>query len=258
MQLTFGSGEVFAEMITDAYGNRVQNATPVRIMGLQEMSVDLLAELKEFYGQNRFALAVAQGKVKVSGKFKGALINGLTLNTLFFGAEFATGTMKALWANTDGKDIPAQAPYNVPLTGMAPGGTFVEDQGVMSSDGTAMIKVASNPKAGQYSVSANGVYSFNEADKGKTVYPSFTYTVSMPSAKKIELTNMAMGNTPTFKLKYLTQFKGKKALLELESVTSGKLGLFSTKNDDFSVPEIDFTASTDEAGFKVGTLWIQE
>ncbi|HFC1128570.1 TPA: hypothetical protein ACFB5S_001624 [Neisseria gonorrhoeae] len=85
MQLTFGSGEVFAQMITDAYGNRVQNATPVRIMGLQEMSVDLSAELKEFYGQNRYPLAVAQGKVKVSGKMKGALINGLTLNTLFFG-----------------------------------------------------------------------------------------------------------------------------------------------------------------------------
>lgn len=47
-------------------------------------------------------------------------------------------------------------------------------------------------------------------------------------------------------------------MLELESVTSGKLGLFSTKNDDFFVPEIDFTASNDEAGFKVGTLWIQE
>ena len=97
-----------------------------------------------------------------------------------------------------------------------------------------------------------------DADKGKTVYPSFTYTQVMPSAKKIELSNMAMGNTPTFQLKYLTQFKGKKALLELESVTSGKLGLFSTKNDDFSVPEIDFTAQTDDAGFKVGTLWIQE
>ena len=257
MQLTFGSGEVFAEMITDAYGNRVQNATPVRIMGLQEMSVDLSAELKEFYGQNRFALAVAQGKVKVSGKFKGALINGLTLNTLFFGAEYATGTMKALWADTTGKAIPASGAYTVQAT--APnGGTFVEDAGVMGQDGTAYIKVASNPTAGQYMVSATGLYTFNEVDKGKTVYPSFTYTQTMPSAKKLDLSNMAMGNTPTFKLRYLTQFKGKKALLELESVTSGKLGLFSTKNDDFSVPEIDFTASTDEAGFKVGTLWIQE
>lgn len=257
MQLTFGSGEVFAKMITDAYGNRVQNATPVRIMGLQEMSVDLSAELKEFYGQNRFALAVAQGKVKVSGKFKGALINGLTLNTLFFGAEFTTGTMKALFADTTGKAVPASGAYTVQVT--APnGGRFVEDAGVMNENGTAYIKVASNPTAGQYMVSATGRYTFHESAKGKTVFPSFTYTQTMPSAKKIELSNMAMGNTPTFKLKYLTQFKGKKALLELESVTSGKLGLFSTKNDDFSVPEIDFTASTDEAGFKVGTLWIQE
>lgn len=257
MQLTFGSGEVFAEMITDAYGNRVQNATPVRIMGLQEMSVDLSAELKEFYGQNRFALAVAQGKVKVSGKFKGALINGLTLNTLFFGAEFATGTMKALFADTTGKSVPASGTYTVQVT--APnGGQFVEDAGVMGQDGMAYIKVAGNPTAGQYTVSNTGLYTFHESAKGKTVFPSFTYTQTMPSAKKIELSNMAMGNTPTFKLKYLTQFKGKKALLELESVTSGKLGLFSTKNDDFSVPEIDFTASTDEAGFKVGTLWIQE
>lgn len=257
MQLTFGSGEVFAEMITDAYGNRVQNATPVRIMGLQEMSVDLSAELKEFYGQNRFALAVAQGKVKVSGKFKGALINGLTLNTLFFGAEFATGTMKALFADTTGKSVPTSGAYTVQVTAPS-GGRFVEDVGVMGEDGAAYIKVASNPTAGQYMVSNTGLYTFHESAKGKTVYPSFTYTQTMPTAKKIELANMAMGNTPTFKLKYLTQFKGKKALLELESVTSGKLGLFSTKNDDFSVPEIDFTASTDEAGFKVGTLWIQE
>lgn len=257
MQLTFGSGEVFAEMVTDAYGEKVTNATPVRIMGLQEMSVDLQAELKEFYGQNRFALAVAQGKVKVSGKMKGALINGLALNTLFFGAEFVTGTMKALHADTAGKKIPNSTAYTIQAT-PPNSGTFVEDAGVMSSDGVPMVKVASSPKTGQYMVNASGLYTFNEADKGKTVYPSFTYTMTMPSAKKIELQNMAMGNTPTFKLRYLTQFKGKKALLELESVTSGKLGLFSTKNDDFSVPELDFTASTDEAGFKVGTLWIQE
>lgn len=209
MQLTFGSGEVFAEMITDAYGNRVQNATPVRIMGLQEMSVDLSAELKEFYGQNRFALAVAQGKVKVSGKFKGALINGLTLNTLFFGAEFATGTMKALFADTTGKSVPASGTYTVQAA-VPNGGRFVDDAGVMGEDGAAYIKVASNPVAGQYTVSNTGLYTFHESAKGKTVFPSFTYTQTMLSAKKIELSNMAMGNTPTFKLKYLTQFKGKK------------------------------------------------
>ncbi|STZ77346.1 hypothetical protein [Bergeriella denitrificans] len=256
MQLTFGAGDVFAQMITDASGNAVANATPVRIMGLQEMSVDLQAELKEYYGQNRFALAVAQGKVKVTGKMKGALINGLALNTLFFGSEFATGTMKAIYADVAGKTIPTAA-FTIQVTPPS-AGTFVEDLGVMGADGVAMVKVAANPAQGQYAVSKTGLYTFAEADKGKTVYPSFVYTYQLKTAKKVDLTNIAMGNTPTFKLSYLTQFKGKKALLELASVTSGKLALFSAKNDDFSVPEVDFTASADEAGFSVGTLWIQE
>ena len=255
MQLTFGSGDVFVRMITDAYGNPVTDATPVRIAGLQEMSVDLQAELKEFYGQNQFALAVAQGKVKVSGKMKGALINGLALNTLFFGSEFASGTMKALYADTAGTAIPQAGTLTV-----APpnSGTFAEDAGIIGEDGRAFIKVAANPAAGQYSVNAAGKYDFADADKGKTVYLSHSYTFALASAKKIELANKAMGNTPTFALSYLTQFKGKKALLELACVTAGKLGLFSTKNDDFSVPEIDFSASTDDAGYKVGTLWIME
>ena len=257
MQLTFGAGEVFAKMVTDANGAPVANATPIRIMGLQEMSVDLSAELKEYYGQNRFALAVAQGKVKVSGKMKGALINGLALNTLFFGAEFASGTMKAIHADTTGKQIPSVSAHTIQVAPPS-SGTFTADAGVQGSDGTTYVKVTGSPQAGQYSVSLNGLYTFSADDKGKTVYPSYTYTYAVAGAKKIDLTNMAMGNTPTFSLSYLTQFKGKKALLELESVVSGKLGLFGTKNDDFSVPELDFTASTDEAGFKVGTLWVQE
>lgn len=257
MQLTFGAGEVFAQMITDAHGRPVKNATPIRVMGLQEMSVDLSAELKEYYGQNRFALAVAQGKVKVSGKMKGALINGLALNTLFFGAEFASGTMKAIYADTDGKQIPGSGAFTIQAAPPA-SGTFAEDLGVMGSDGSTYIKVEGSPEEGQYSVSSAGLYTFNAADKNKRVYPSFSYTYAVAGAKKIDLANLPMGNTPTFRLNYLTQFKGKKALLELESVTSGKLGLFGTKNDDFSVPELDFTASADEAGFKVGTLWVQE
>lgn len=72
---------------------------------------------------------------------KGALINGLTLNTLFFGAEFAIGTMKALFADTTSKAIPASGAYTITVT--APnGGRFVDDAGVMGAGGAAMIKVA--------------------------------------------------------------------------------------------------------------------
>ncbi len=65
----------------------------------------------------------------------------------------------------------------------------------------------------------------------------------MPSAKKPELTNLATGNTPTFKLRYLDYVHwAKKPCWSWKLQPVAKLGLFSTKNDDFSVPEIDFTA----------------
>ena len=253
MQLTFGSVELFAQMVQDAYGNPVTTPTPIRIAGLQELSIDFAGELKEFFGQNRYALATAMGKVKVNGKMKGALINGQALNTMFFGDQFATGTMKAIHADTTGQSISASITITPPN-----GGTFTEDLGIVGSDGTTFIKVAGAPEAGQYAVTSGGVYSFNTADNGKHAYISYSYSYTLASAKKITLNNMAMGNTPSIKLQYLSAYKGKRALLELESITSTKLGLFSTKNDDFSVPEIDFHAATDAAGYRLGTLWVQE
>lgn len=253
MQLTFGSGEFFATMIQDAHGNTVTNPTPIRIAGLQEMSLDFAGELKEFYGQNRYALATAMGKVKTTGKLKGALINGQALNTLYFGDQMATGTMKAIQADTTGQAIAATLTVTPPSTG-----TFVDDLGVVGSDGTTFVKVASAPTTGQYSVDATGKYTFASADVGKTAYISYTYTYALPAAKKITLNNMAMGSTPVMKVHYVASFRGKRSVLELEAVTSTKLGLYSTKNDDFSVPEIDFAASADAAGFKLGTLYVQE
>lgn len=257
MQLTFGSGELFAQMIRDAAGNVISNPTPIRIAGLQEMSLDFSGELKEFYGQNRYALATAMGKVKTSGKMKGALINGLALNNLFFGSSISTGTMKALYADTTGLTVPSASPYT--LTTTTPNnGSFVEDLGVVNGAGQTMIKVASAPAAGQYSVDASGNYVFSATDAGIVVYRSYSYNYALDNAKQIVLSNMAMGQSPAIKISYLAQYQGKKCLVELESITSTKLAMFAAKNDDFNIPEIDFSASTDAAGFKLGTIWVQE
>ncbi|MDO5686761.1 MAG: hypothetical protein Q4G42_05185 [Neisseria sp.] len=256
MILQFGAGDVFAQAITNAFGEAVPLATPIRIAGLQEFSLDIQTELKEFHGQGRFAIATAQGKSKVGGKMKGALINGLALNTIVFGTEYATGTMKSVYADSTGQEIPTATAYTIKVT--APNsGTLTDDLGVIGADGLAYIKVASAPKTGQYSVSGD-TYTFAEADKGKRVYISYAYTYALDAAKRIDLTNLTMGNNATFKLLYLTNYNGKKTLIELESVTSGKLGLYGSKNDDFSIPEIDFSASTDAAGYKLGTLWVME
>jgi len=256
MLLTFGAGELFAQMIRDAAGNVITNPTPVRIAGLQEMSLDFSGELKEFYGQNRYALATAMGKVKTSGKMKGALINGFALNNLFFGGTMSTGSMKALYADTTGQAIPA-SPFQITVTPPS-SGSFVDDLGVIDGNGLTLIKVASAPTTGQYSVSNAGVYTFASVDATTTVYISYSYTYTLTTGKQIVLNNAAMGQAPAIKLAYLARYQGKKCLVELESITSTKLGMFSAKNDDFSVPEIDFSAQTDAAGYKLGTIWVQE
>lgn len=257
MILQFGAGDVFARGITDIQGNRLSVATPVRIMGLQEFSLDIQTEIKEFHGQGRFPIATAQGKSKISGKIKGALINGATLNAMIFGQAMSTGTMKALYADESGRVVPNATPFNVtphiPHTG-----TFVDDLGVIDENGVALVKVAANPLTGQYSVSNTGTYSFHESQKGKKVFISFTYTYLVRDAKKIPLTNVAMGENATFELFYVGKYKGKRTMVQLASVTSGKLSLFGSKNDDFSVPELDFSASADDTGFYVGDIYVQE
>lgn len=255
MQLTFGAGDLFATLLRDALGVAVTTPTPIRVAGLQEMSIDFAGDLKEYFGTNRFALAVAQGKVKTTGKFKGALINGQALNTLFFGSGLTGGTMKALYADTTGTVVPS-TPYTI--TPVVPNtGTFVEDLGVVDSTGRVMTRVASAPATGQYSVSA-GVYTFAAADTGVRMYISFSYTYAAVDAKRIQLLNLPMGFTPQLKMHYMGTFQGKRSLVVLESVVSNKLAMFSSKNDDFSVPEIDFSAQADAAGFSLGDIYTQE
>ena len=141
MQLTFGAGEFFATMTATEDGVATPAASPVRVAGMQECSLDFAGDLKEYYGQNRYALAVGMGKVKTSGKIKGALINGNALNTLFFNATLTSGSMKSIVADTVGSVVPS-TPFQITPT-VPNSGTWSEDLGVIGSDGVPLTKVAS-------------------------------------------------------------------------------------------------------------------
>lgn len=256
MQLMFGAGDFFAVPLYDAQGNSISNPTPIQIGAMQEMSLDFSGEVKELYGSKQFALAVARGKVKTTGKFKGAQIHGAALNSLFFGTGMSSGTMHAINTDATGAAIPASSPYTITPT-VPNSGTFVEDLGVLNANGVPMSRVASSPVTGQYSVSA-GVYTFASADSGNTVYINYRYSYSLTGAKRISLTNVAMGQAPSFKGYMQTTFQGKRALVMLESVVSTKLQLLATKLDDFSVPSIDFSANANAAGTSLGDIYVQE
>jgi hypothetical protein len=257
MQLNFGAGDLFASLIRDASGAAIAVPTPVRIAGLQEMSLEFSGDIKEFHGQQRFPLAVAQGKVKVGGKFKGAIIAGQHLNTLFFGSGLTSGTMRSIVAPTTLVAIPA-TPFQITPT-IPNSGTWTEDLGVVDNLGLTMTRVASGPAAGQYSVAA-GVYTFASADNvaGKTVAISFAYTFTQAAARRIQLQNLAMGETPAIKINYRNRFQGRDCVVVLESVISSKLALLAAKNDDYSVPEIDFSAQADASGLTVGDIYMAE
>ena len=255
MLFSFGAGDFYGIPLVDANGNAITNPTPIKVGAMQEMSLEFSGDVKELYGANQFSLVAARGKVKSSGKFKGAQIHGAALNSLFFGTGLTAGTMQAINTDVIGSAVPS-SPYTVTPTVPA-SGTWVEDLGVLDSTGVPMTRVVSAPTTGQYSVAA-GVYTFAAADTTKIVYINFRYSYTLASAKKISLTNVAMGFAPTFKAYLQTTFQGKRALVLLSQVTSTKLGFFATKQDDFNVPEIDFYAMADASGSTLGDIYVQE
>lgn len=239
----FGAGGLFGTPLTDATGTAVANPSPVQFGVLQDVSVDISFDVKELFGQNQFPVAVGRGKGKISGKAKFARLNGLMVNTLFFGQTLAAGIIADV-IDTTGAAIPT-TPFQITPT-VPSAGTWTNDLGVTNTSGVPMRRVVSAPTTGQYSVAA-GVYAFAAADTGLTVFINFQYTATSTVAQKSTITNVAMGYAPTFKADLYSAYNGKSLTLTLNSCIATKL-MLATKLDDFMVHEFDFSAFADAAG----------
>ena len=243
-QFAFGGGALYA-VRTD-----LANATPTKFGALQDVQLDFSGDLKELYGQGQFALALARGKAKIEGKAKFAQINGAIFNNLFFGQTLSTG--QSLVAQSEAAAVPTLAPYQATAQN---GATFALDLGVFyASTGAPLTKVASAPTQGQYAVAAGGVYSFAAADEGAALLLNYEYTAT--TGTRIALGNPLMGLTPTFQATFSEQYGGKQLTLQLNACVASKLS-FPTKQDDWSISELDFQAQADAAG-NVGFLSLSE
>lgn len=239
----FGAGALWGTPLTDAAGAAITNPTPILFGVLQEVSVDISGDIKELYGQNQFAEAVARGKAKISCKAKWGRINGLLLNSLFFGQTVSSGIAADVY-DTVGQAIPA-TPFQITITPPS-AGTFGRDLGVRDANGNPMTRVASGPTTGQYSLTG-AVYLFAAADTGLTVFISYSYTATSTAAKKSTVMNVQMGNAPSWRCDLSEGYSGGQTSLSLYKCISTKLGL-ATKQDDFFIPEMDFSAFADSAG----------
>lgn len=232
---SFGSGVLIGTR-TD-----IVNATPINFGLVQEVTIDEAATVKELYGQYQHPLAVARGTIKTTGKAKVARISGLAFASLFYGATPVAGQLATAFA--EAASVPATAPYNVTPANSA---SFVDDAGLIyAATGLPLIKVASAPAVGQYTLSA-GVYTFAAADAGKALLVSYTYTIAA-GGQRFPVVNQLTGTTPTFQAQFYTTFQGQAVSLKLNACTSSKLSL-QTKMEDFVVPEFDFSCFADATG----------
>lgn len=233
----FGPGSLYVTRNDNAGPN-----TPVNIGYCQEFSYDESAETKELHGQNQYALVTARGTIKASGKMKAAVVSGLAINAVFNGQSFVTGQIQLSQAQSG--TIPT-TPFQI-TPAVPSSGTWDTDLGVVyAATNLPLIKVASGPTTGQYSVAA-GVYTFAAADTTLGVLITYAY-LTTGAGQKITVANTAIGTTPSFQLDYATSLYGKNYYIRMFACISSKLTR-AHKLTDFMMPEVDFSFFANSAG----------
>ena len=223
---------------------RTDTTTPlaINVGSAQEFTLDVTGNTKGLYGTQQFALAVARGTIKVTGKIKAALLSGIAWNSCFFGDTFTAGYDHYFLNEAHTVASTTQVVTNVT------GG--IVDLGVTyASNGLPLQRVATVSAAGTYSVvQSTGTYTFNVADE---VALLFNYSnFSAASGQQLNVVQQQIGVNPTFQLDYYTnlnQPSTKPFGVRLFACVANKLTIAS-KLEDFIMPEIDFEVFANNAG----------
>lgn len=246
---SFGSGSLWTTQLTDYTGATVTLPSPLLIGTIQDVGVDFSWDAKPLHGQNMGAVAMGRGKLKIEAKAKFARLDGALFQSVIVGQPI-TSAIAGIVYDTTGAAIPT-TPFTITPT-VPSSGTWSRALAVRDAIGNAYTQVASAPTAGQYSVTA-GAYLFAAADVGKTVYIDYVYTATSTSAKKALVVNAPMGAAPTMKVDLLNPRSGMTLTLFAAMVTKFSL---ATKQDDWTINELDMTAFTDSSNslFQFGTI----
>lgn len=238
---SFGTGTLIAKR-TDTI-----NTPPFMFGVLQNISLDFDQKLESLLGQNKVAVALGDGELKITGKAKFARLQMTLFNNLLIGQSAATGSVD-MASTGEAVTIPT-TPFTYVVANAA--GTPLADYGVFyAANGVQLVPVASAPTVGQYAFNAStGTYTFAAADTGVAVYVYYSYTSS--SGSKLVYANQLMGTSPVFEVYFKTTTSNfgvpKIATIKLNACKSSKLALHFT-NQKFAIPEFDFQAMADAAG----------
>lgn len=251
-QFVFGPGVIWCELASFLdTGAAPTIAIPTRFDVSQSLSLDFSLNPKELYGQQTFPAAIGIGQGKLTGKVIGGRINSQLLQNAFYGASNAltpaTGKRMAI---DEAHSVPA-TPFQVTVTHSA---TWTRDWGVRdATTGSYLTPVVSGPITGQYSVAA-GVYTFAAADTGRAVLFDYDYTNT--TDVQFELDSFLQGLITLFGLRYQGTFNFKPVGVWIPNAVGNKF-TFNSKQQDFIMPEFDFTAFASPNG-QVAQMWLTE
>ena len=203
----------------------------------------------KFYG--RGSAAERRGS---RGKLAGRGTGWGVFSTMRWRAGQTLSTGRKALANGEAAAVPAATPFTVTVANAT---GFTADLGVVvAATGIPLVRVASAPAMGQYSVDEEtGIYTFAEADAGTAVAVSYRYTVA-DSGQQFTITNQPLGVQPVFEAILEEKYNAGRMVLVLNACSSSKLSLPS-KQEDFMIPEMDFSAMADAAGI-VGSMSFNE
>ena len=222
--------------------------TPINIGLLQEGQITAKSTVKELFGQYRDPLAIGAGTRKWTGKAKVARFSANVLNAIYFGGTINAGmTTTAYEADT----IPGTGPYTVTVANAT---HFTADLGVIyAATGLPFKRVASVSAVGQYSVNTTtGVYTFDAADTGLGVIISYNWTNST-TGQNIVIPQALIGPTLTFGINFTGVDPTNNNVFTGQFWNAVCTDFdFSTKLEDFSMPDFQFSLFVNAAG-SIGT-----
>ena len=238
----FGTGTLIAKRTDTA------NAPPFLFGVLQDVSLDFDQKLESLVGQNKVAVALGDGELKITGKAKFARLQMTLMSNLLVGQSSVTGTLEMVSAG-EAATVPSGSPYTYVVANSSL--TPLEDFGVFyQSSGIQLTPVASGPATGQYAFNAStGTYTFASGDASAALYVYYTYTAT--GGNKLVYANPLMGTAPVFEVYFKTATTNfgasKEVTIKLNACKSSKLSL-GFASQKFTIPEFDFQAMADASG----------
>lgn len=243
---TFGVGRLYA---TDSTGQRFIYAA------MNDISIDLKTELKEYYSESTFAAGVANGhsSIDIQAKHYKLALKPIATD-LGLGSPIASTQATAV---DEVQTIASSTPYTATLTNAAQmiAGSELVYVTHVSPAGVAYdvpyMRVTATPVAGASYTIAAGVLTFAAGDAGLTIKVTYDYTNT--NGQQITLNNVPQNSGSFYSMTLVKRDKspidGSTGLFiaKFNAVRAGGVKL-NGKDDDWNLSERTFKAFQDPSG----------